>query len=330
MKTFKLFLIAALGVLVLCEPSIAIDVLEPGYTTETFVTYSTSGIGAPWSMTFTEDGNLYLTHVMAGSVWHVTPQGQATEFVSGFGSPCGIAWGGGTDYGNYLYMAESGADKVIKIATDGTTSDFAAISSGRHPGPLGIDLSGNYDGHMYVGTRAQDHTYEVDTSGSVSLFSDWPGWTDGGGPRDYGFDSMGTYGGLMFASAHFAGANQNDSGLFTIDTSGNASRFTTDIVTAFRIDFDLIGNFDSDLFVTGIDSWDQSMLSVWRVGSDGTATEFAQSSTSLHTMCFGPDGAMYVSEYSDIDETVTITRIIPEPATLLLLGLGGLLLRRKR
>ena len=304
----------------------ALTLLESGFTTETFATYSASGIDAPYSMTADNNGNLYLTHRSAGSIWRVTPQGQGTQFVTGLDEPRAIEWTGGTSYGNYLYVT---CDRDIKkVGLDGTPSNFSYISG--IPTAMGLDRTGNYGSYLYASTGGQDHTYRVTTSGGVTLFSNWPGWTDGGSPRAIKFDPGNSYGGLMYAAASFVGTNQDDSGLFSLDTSGSAARFTADLVTALGIDFDLLGNFGSDMFVTGKNSWADD-YSIWRVAPNGTATEFATTTiSSPTTMGFGPDGAMYISEYSDVDDMITISRVVPEPATILLLGLGGMLLQKKR
>ena len=288
----------------------ALNLLENGYITETFATYSAPGLGEAYSMTFDNNGNLYLTHYLAGSMWRVTTEIHATEFITNLDSPVGITWGGGTSYGDYLYVVEIVDDNVVKVGLDGTTSNFASmISGGNSPSAIGLDRSGNYDGHLYVGSSSTDHTYEIDTSGNMTMFSDWPSWTTGGGPKDYGFDSMGTYSGLMYASAYFSGTYRDRSGLFSLDTSGNATRFTTDLVAASCIDFDLLGNFGSNMFVMAKSSWVDDW-GVWRVASDGIVTKFVTITTaSWRTMRFGPDGAMYIAEYDSSTETVTISRI---------------------
>jgi sugar lactone lactonase YvrE len=326
-------IITTLVLLSLCGSTWAIEVLEPGYTVETYATYSKPGIGKPRSMTFGGDNNLYVTQKVDGSVWHITPEGAASEFVSGLETPCGIVWGGGTSYGDHLYVVryEVGGGGVYRIGLDGTVSNFANMPYGGHaPGPIGIDRTGNYDGCLYVGSTGQDHTYRVDTGGNVTKFSDFPGWYDGGGPHDIAFGTVADYGGLMYMSTSFVGVNQHRSGLFTLDTSGNASRFTDDLVAASRIDFDLIGDFDEEMFVTAKSGFDEP-LGIWRVGPDGTATEFARTTISdPYGLAFGPDGAMYIAEYSSDDEMVIISRIIPEPVTVLLLGLGMAILYRRR
>jgi hypothetical protein len=52
-------------------------------------------------------------------------------------------------------------------------------------------------------------------------------------------------------------------------------------------------------------------------------TNFANSSTLNDLgLAFGPDGSIYLSGCSSSNGMVTISRITPEPCTLLLLGLG--------
>ena len=312
----NLFFAVVLGLLALCESAWAVEVIEPGYVVQTHATYSKQGIGRPGAMAFAGDGNLYVTQHQDDSIWRITPEGVASEFVTGI-SVRGIVWAGGTDFGNRLYVANGQIwdGRIFRVGLDGTVSNFASFEPPRHcPSPVGLDRTGNYGGYLYAATGGQDHTYRVDTNGSVTLFTDFPGWNDGGGPVDIAFDTGGSYDGLMYMSTSFVGVNQHKSGLFALDTSGNASRFTEDLVTAGHIDFDLTGDFDGDMFVTGKGGFDESW-EIWCVSPDGTAMEFARTTVSdPYGLAFGPDGAMYVAEYSLEDETVIISRVF-WPAT---------------
>ena len=49
-----------LVLLTLCGSALGIEVLEPGYVAETYVTYSESGVEKPCAMTFDDNGNLYV------------------------------------------------------------------------------------------------------------------------------------------------------------------------------------------------------------------------------------------------------------------------------
>jgi hypothetical protein len=282
-------------------------------------------------MVFDDNGNLYATHgEPLGSIWWITPDGSASEFVHGLQTPCGIVWAGGTSYGDYLYVVEYETEGggIVKVGLDGTTSNFASMDPPKHaPSPLGLDKIDNYGGYLYIGTTGQDHTYQVDIHGNVTMFSNFPGWTDGGGPRDIDFDPGTNYGGLMYMATSFE-YTPDVSGLFTLDTYGNAERFTPDLAAAVRAKFDPYGVFGGELFVIGRSELGQPRA-LWRVSPDGAATEFA-TTTASRGLAFGPDGAMYIAEYSSADQTVLISRVIPEPATVLLLSLGGLLLRRRR
>ncbi len=82
---FMALLICALNVHVS-----GLTVLEPGYSVETFATYTELNLSrTPKAMTFGPDGNLYITHYFTGTIWRVTPDGIAEPFntsLSGRGS----------------------------------------------------------------------------------------------------------------------------------------------------------------------------------------------------------------------------------------------------
>lgn len=311
----SLFLVVVIGLLTLRGLALAVEVLESGYVVETYAAYSEPGITGARFMTFDDEANLYVTQGSDSDIWIITPEGNASKFASALGEVRGIVWAGGTDFGNYLYVVKAAVSggKIYRIDLDGTVSTFVSVSCAT---PLALDRAGNYGGYLYYATRCQDHTYRVDINGSVMMFSDFPGWKDGGGPLDIAFDPGADYGGLMYMTVAFNNSHGNQlfSGLFSLDAYGSASRFTNDLVSTSRVAFDRIGDFDGEMFVTGIPNFDQSetLGSLWRVGSDGTATEFARTTAShLTDLEFGLDGAMYVAEYSDDDELVIISRICP-------------------
>lgn len=301
-----------------------ITILEPGYTTEVMAQYSNAASMA-YSMTCDDAGNLYLSQPYANSIWRMKLDGTVGALVTdNFSS--GIEWTGGTAYGDYLYSAAN--KEVVRIATDGTQSNFA----GGLPGcsEIAVDRTGNYGGDLYVTTGGTDRIYRVDTSGVVSMFSSWPGHTSGGGPLGLAFDTTGNYGDAMYVGSYFAQSNASKSGLFVLDTGGNASRFSEDLVSVFEIALDTGGIFENEMYVVGRDSWDSS-YSIWTVAPDGSASQFATTTYDIvGSLAFAPDGALYISEYLAAGQVVTITRVVPEPGTVLLVGVGWLGLRHRR
>ena len=313
-----LMVVVIMIVLVGAGSAWAVEVLEPGYNVEIYAHYGKPGIGGSEAMTFGGDGNMYVTHVHSGSIWRINPAGVATEFVTGLSEPEGMEWGGGTPYGDYLYVVEYGGNRVTQVTLDGTVQHFGSMPTGGHvPRPMGLDRTGNYRGHLYVATRGQDHTYEVDFDGTITKWSDFPGWKDGGGPLDIDFGTEPGYNGLMYISTYFVGRHQSSSGLFTLDTSRVPTIFTTDIVAAHHIKFDRGGDFGNELFVNGLGSFEGNW-SIWRVRPDGSATEFARTTFSNpRGIAFSPNGAMYIAEYDNLTDTVIINRIYLGEPTLL-------------
>lgn len=313
--------------------TLAIDVLKPGYVVETYATYSQPGLAPTRSIEFDDESNLYIAHQGNDSIWRVASNKVASEFVTGVHQHS-IAWGGGTTYGDYLYAPDGEINgQIRKIAKDGTVSSFTSFGPPQHGlGLAAFDRTGNYGGYFYTATAGQDHTYKIDSGGNITMFSDFPGWKNGGGPGNIAFDMVGNYNGLMYMSTSFNNdaGNQLYSGLFSLDSRGNASRFTEDLVLSIRIDFDQTGVFfNNKMFAIGESAFGEG-LSVWQIDTDGTAEAFATTTTSLNDLIFGADGAMYVAEYSEVGEMMTISRIVPEPATLILFGLGAVIVRKRK
>lgn len=316
----------SLFVLVLCGSTYGVEVLEPGYVVETYTTYSKTGIGCVYYMTFDDEGNLYATHLAGSSIWRTTPTGMVSEFARGIRFR-DIEWGSGTAYGNYLYVPDGEINgQIYRIDKAGTVSGFASFGPPRHGlGLAAIDRTGNYGGLFYTATAGQDHTYSVTTSGSISMFSDFPGWKDGGGPGDIAFDTTGNYGGFMYMVVCFYNTHDNEkySGLFALDTSGNAIRFTEDLLYLTRIDFDRTGNFGGKMFAIEHPDWAVERNGIWKLEQDGKAALFATTTMGFDDLTFGPDGAMYVAEYDEGSETIIISKISSGETGLVSLEISG-------
>jgi hypothetical protein len=303
----------------------AVEVLSPGYTVQTYATY-TDVADYPHHMTFDFDssGNLYVAQPASGTIMKITPGKAVSQFASGLTGPYSITWGGGSAFGNYLYV---GGGSIYKLALDGTVSSFAnhnCVSS------LAIDKKGNYGGYLYAGTGGADDFHKINTAGNIMSFGSWPGLTDNGEPDGIAFDPGTAYGGLMYVGSAYTPDNASKSGLFTMNTSGVPTRFSNNLVYAYELAFDTTGNFGGKLFTMGATSYG-SAAGIYSVGVDGTATRFANTSSQFGLgLAFGQDGAMYLSEYSSSNGMITISRITPEPATLLLLSFGAALVRKRK
>ena len=307
----------------------ALILTNPSCQVETYATYSPGEWNTPWGMTFDSTGNLYVTHKNAGEIYRIDPAKNATQFVTGLDSPVSITWGGGTPYGDNLYVADVNDDTwghIMKITPQGQTSIFC--SPNNQPVSVEIDRVGNYGGYLYAGTGGQDHIDSITPTGSIQTFTDFPYNMGGGGPEGIAFDPGDRYGGMMYV------ANQSSTsswaGLYTLDTDGNPTHFAPDLITTHDLVFDPMGMFGHDLYILGMDS-DDTFCSLYQADLAGQISLFASSSWHVRDAIFGADGALYISEFDTFNHEVIISKVTPEPTALTLLALGAFgLIRRRR
>ncbi|MBN1974699.1 MAG: hypothetical protein JW787_13755 [Sedimentisphaerales bacterium] len=295
--------LTAVYILLLFKSVYAIEVFEPGYKVDVYASYTQSG--ATRGLAFDGSGNLFTTHYPTGTVWCIKPDGTANEFTA-IEYPRGITWTGGTSFGDYMYVVdfETFRGDLMRVGLDGTVSHFSSLS-GDGPTPLALDRTGNYGGFLYLATRGDDRIYRIDSAGRESTFSSFPYSRNGGGPMSLAFDITGNYGGLMYLANTYSPGNEDVSGLFSLDTEGLAKRFTEDLVEAGCIAFAPNCAFSQYMYVIGKSNYD-GPRQLWRINPEGHATMFA---SDCNEIIFGPDGFLYVSEFSSSGSFVIISRV---------------------
>jgi hypothetical protein len=296
------------------------QIFEPGYTSEVYVNYA----GAPWEasrMTIDSEDNLYITHTNA-QVNKIAPDKTVTlNWSAGFNTPWSIQNASGTKYGNKLYITERNVG-ISSINFDGSSSPFSTLSGSTG---LSIDKKGNYGGDMFAGTSGDDRIYRVSTSGQKTTFCSYFSGMSGG-IAGIAFDPASKYGGTMYTTTW--SPTDPRSGIYSVNPQGQTARFCSNIVWGSDIQFDVPGGlFGGDMFVTGkFDAADT--LQLYRIGTNGVATPFIRCDGEINGFTFGNDGALYFHEF--YQGTTNIIRVVPEPATLLLFGLGLLGMRCRK
>jgi hypothetical protein len=299
-------------------PGPAKGVLPPAdYIYETYATYYHPNPGmSPWYMCFDGYGNLYVTHRENGSIYRIDMDGNAIRWVDNLNGPHDIAWGGGTEYGEYLYVGC--LDAVRRIDLNGNISTFATISG--EPVVLALDRVGSYGRYMYAATAINDHIRCIFPTGNTQRFSDFP-YGVPGGVHGIAFDPAMKYGHFMYAAS--ASSTLQWNGLFRLDILGNPTRFGSNrIITAKHLEFDAMGLMsDGKLFVVGEISTGvgTTFWGIYEVAPNGEPTPFwggTRQTGGVYGFTFGPDGALYVAGYVTAENTVVITRITLPPKAI--------------
>ncbi len=294
----------------------ALELLEPGYRVSVYANYTCpmplEAIGMPRGMAFDPEGNLYLTqwsgYPTSGSVYRVSPDRTAVEWRTGFGTPRRIVWAGGSAFGDYFYLTDGSPSTIYRLGLDGGMSVFASLSDAVHS--LALDRSGVYGGNLFLATRGYDEVYAVSPFGQVSLFSSFPGGTPSG-HLDLAFDPNPGYGRLLYVALDLPVGMSGVGGVFSLDPAGQPARVAPEIVSAWSIAFPPAGSFGGDWFVCGRVRADDPRNALWRVDRNGRVFPFAAATigSQLQVLCFAPDGALLVPEFSFTEQRVVIQRI---------------------
>lgn len=119
----------------------------------------------PYDLAFDSIGNLYICNYGGGTVSKVARDGTLTTLATGLSNPAGIAINNTT---GEIFVAEFGADRVIKIGTNLVVSTFATTVG---PDSLAFDSLGN----LYTANLKTDFTGDTVTKmnslGNTSIFA---------------------------------------------------------------------------------------------------------------------------------------------------------------
>ena len=95
------------------------------------------------------------------------------------------------------------------------------------------------------------------------------------------------------------------------------------VIADFQSSYDLV---DGNIY--GLDMWEYAVASSWAPATDKVAGEIF--SFDLHCLGEGDVIIELLDASLAVVDTITIHQIVPEPATMGLLALGGLFLRRRK
>lgn len=325
LQSAAVFMMAAIGMLAPARAELTI--LNGNYQVETYAQYQQQTVGGLVRyMTADSQGNVYIGHGASPSSVVVASEGSTSVLATGFGNLQGVEWTGGSSYGDFVYIANTYGQNIKKVDTSGNVSTFATLPY--EPLVLALDGSGNYGNKLYAATRNSTRIYSINASGGVSQFANLGSLTDGF-PLDIAIDPTGRYNGSMYVCLANV-TNTNYQGILAIDPQGNVTQYRAGGYWGTHLVFDSTPEavFGGDLFLGGGSA-------IKHLTPEGDIINLLLSDRYIEDFVFGADGALYVMEVtssSTFNDTVTISKItaVPEPATLLLLGIGAMTALRSR
>jgi hypothetical protein len=230
----------------------------------------------------------------------------------------GLAW----DFSGNLYATHYPPGAVLRIAPDGSASEFAAIEY-----PRGIIWAG--------GTSFGDYLYVVDfetfrgdiirvaPNGTTTHFAS----LSGDGPTPLAIDRIGNYGGFLYV------ATRGDDRIYQIDTEGRESTFSSFPYSRngggpLSLAFDITGNYGGLMYIANTyDPGNEEISGLFSIDTEGKPTRFTKDLAQAEYIAFAPNcnlnEYMYVTGKSENEAPTKLWKIDPEGhATVFASGCG--------
>ena len=127
----------------------------------------------PTGLATGSDGALYVSDTHQGAIRKITPDGSVTTFASGLSDPMGLCWSGGA-----LYVAETGANRIVKIENGRTSLVAGSGQEGLADGPASQaafafpqGVAVDQDGTVYIADTGNGAVRRVQNGKAVTLLS---------------------------------------------------------------------------------------------------------------------------------------------------------------
>lgn len=147
-------------------------------------------LGLSETLAVRADGSLYIADFTCNCIRQVTANGTIQTFASGFDTPLGV----GFDAPGNLYVAAVGANRIFKVAADGSSSPSAGTGVPGYAGDGGpatfahLDtphgLAVGVDGSVYFSDRTNSRIRVISPQGIISTYAGngTAGFSGDGGP----------------------------------------------------------------------------------------------------------------------------------------------------
>lgn len=257
---------------------------------------------------------LYVARFGAGEVDKITSTGDVSVFATGLSYPLDLV----ADTAGNLYVScnseRFGEATVQKITPDGTISTFATGLGS--PTAIVFDRSGN----LYATSEPKGIINQITPDGLVSVYA-----TMSDEPEGLAFDSSGN----LFVSTLYGGIYKITPEKVVSHFTGRFSRWGTGLVI----------DANNNLYM-GDDA-----ATVFKITPNGEASPFAWGTTQAMGLGMGSDGSLYVADIGSgslkkvgpsggamstvatgLVGIMGVVAVVPEPSTLALLGMGGIVL----